>query len=195
MAACRVQATSKGSCVGAAVKVCRTPVPMGAAHDAVGGRVLAHSRCRSREVRCRSATLGAVPDDRPPLFTADEIGFSVDDEGRIWPTVVIDVEGHPGIADLARVHAVEGIGDVRTTARRIHRSGTDLFLLGVALTRPVRAAFAIAFELPPHEDFLRTAAAASHLAIATTPTEHLDDHAPIWLAVDLDTDQFEAALD
>lgn len=135
-----------------------------------------------------------MSDDRPPLFTADEIGFSVDDEGRIWPTVVIDVEGHPAIADLARVHALEGMGDVRTTARRIHRTGTDLFLLGVALTTPVRAAFAIAFELPPHEDFLRTAAAAAHLAIATTPTEHLDDHAPVWLAVDLDADQLEAAL-
>ncbi len=149
---------------------------------------------RSRVRPCRWARLGTVSDDRPPLFTADEIGFSVDDDGHIWPTVVIDVADHPAIADLARVHAIEGIGDVRTTGRRIRRSGNDLFLLGVALSTPVRAAFAIAFELPPHEEFLRTAAAARHLAIATTPPDHLDDHSPVWLAVDLDADQLEAAL-
>lgn len=135
-----------------------------------------------------------MSDDRPPLFPAAEVGFSIDADGEIWPTVVIDVEEHPAIADLPRVHAVEGIGDVRTTGRRIERSGDDLFLLGVAITRPVRAAFAIAFTLPAHEGFLRTAASAGHLAIATTPPQDLDDHAPVWLAVNVDADQLEAAL-
>lgn len=135
-----------------------------------------------------------VSDDRPPLFAVVEVGFSIDSGGGIWPTAVIDVADHPAISDLPRVHAVEGIGDVRTTGRRIPQPGNDLFLLGIALARPVRAAFAMSFELPPHEDFLRSAAAARHLAIATTPIDRLDDHAPVWLAVDLDADQLEAAL-
>ena len=47
-----------------------------------------------------------------PLFVAQEIGHTLSDENVWLPTVTIDVSQAPEVADLARVHAVEGIGDV-----------------------------------------------------------------------------------
>ena len=52
-----------------------------------------------------------------PLFVAQEIGHTLIDESVWMPTVTIDVSQSPAVADLARVHAVEGIGDVSTHAR------------------------------------------------------------------------------
>ena len=53
-----------------------------------------------------------------PLFVAKEIGHTLIDENVWMPTVTIDVSQSPEVADLARVHAVEGIGDVSTHAIR-----------------------------------------------------------------------------
>jgi len=53
-----------------------------------------------------------------PLFVAQEIGRTLVDENKWMPTVTIDVSESPAIADLARVHAVEGVGDVSTHAIR-----------------------------------------------------------------------------
>ena len=53
-----------------------------------------------------------------PIFVAQEIGHTLIDEDVWMPTVVIDVTQAPEIADLARVHSVEGIGDVSTHAIR-----------------------------------------------------------------------------
>ena len=50
-----------------------------------------------------------------PLFVAQEIGHTLLDEDTWMPTVTIDVSQSPEVADLARVHAVEGIGDVSTS--------------------------------------------------------------------------------
>ncbi|MBJ7362850.1 MAG: hypothetical protein JHD36_08885, partial [Ilumatobacteraceae bacterium] len=47
-----------------------------------------------------------------PVFVAQEIGRTFIEENVWMPTVTIDVSESPEIADLARVHAVEGIGDV-----------------------------------------------------------------------------------
>jgi hypothetical protein len=122
------------------------------------------------------------------------VGYAVDDDGRLLPTASIDVGEHPEIADLARVHAIEGIGDLRTHARRISGGAVDLVLVGVALTHPVRAAFAVAFALPEHRAFLEEVANAGTLVLATTdPTAaHLDR--PVWLAIDVDGPRLEAQV-
>ncbi len=130
-----------------------------------------------------------------PLLAADEVGYTIDLDERVWPTVSVDASDHPAVSDLARVHAVEGVGDVRTTARRIPTSDGELFLVGVVLTRPVHAAFAVRFELPQHRDFLETVADAGHLVVATTEPDDVERDQPLWLAVDLDGAAFRAALD
>ena len=50
-----------------------------------------------------------------PLFVAQEIGHTLLNEDMWMPTVTIDVSTSPAVADLARVHSVEGIGDVSTS--------------------------------------------------------------------------------
>lgn len=139
-----------------------------------------------------------MTDDRPRLLLAQDLGYTVGDDGQMTPTVVLDVAEAPEVADLARVHAVEGIGDVRTTGRRIDGAGPDgtpVFLLGVSLTSPVRAAFAIAFPLPDSAPFLTAAGDGGRLALATTSTDRVAAERPYWLAIDLDGPALRAALD
>ena len=127
-----------------------------------------------------------------------DLGYSVSDDGSLIPTVVLDVADHPGIADLARVHAVEGVGDLTTTGRRVAQAGPngeDLFLLGVAMTSPVRATFAIAFPLPDAHEFLGHAADTGRLALATTPPDAVGHDRPVWLAIDLDRSALRASFD
>ena len=85
-----------------------------------------------------------------PLFVAQEIGHTLLNEDMWMPTVTIDVSQSPEVADLARVHAVEGIGDVSTHAIR----QDDTVLVGVQLTSPVQAMFAVAFSYSLHQEFL-----------------------------------------
>ena len=136
--------------------------------------------------------------DRPPLLFAQDLGYAVGDDGSMTPTVVIDVADHPGIADLARVHAIEGVGDVRTSGRRVEGAGPDgapVFLLGVSMTSPVTAAFAVLFPLPEAETFLREAGAGGRLAFGTTDVDTVGSERPFWLAVDLDGPSIGRALD
>jgi hypothetical protein len=117
-----------------------------------------------------------------PLFVAQEIGRTLLD-GDVWmPTVTIDVSQSPEVADLARVHAVEGIGDVSTHAIR----QDDTVVVGVQLTRPVQAIFAVAFSYSLHREFLNEVADAGTLVFATTDTETAHEENPLWLSVDID---------
>jgi hypothetical protein len=117
-----------------------------------------------------------------PLFVALEIGHTLLDENTWMPTVTIDVSQSPEVADLARVHAVEGIGNVTTHAIR----EDDAVLLGVQLTSPVQAIFAVAFSYELHRDFLNEVADAGSLVFATTATELAHEDRPLWLSVDID---------
>jgi hypothetical protein len=117
-----------------------------------------------------------------PLFVAQEIGHTLLDEDTWMPTVTIDVSQSPEVADLARVHAVEGIGNVTTHAIR----EDDTVLLGVQLTSPVQATFAIAFSYALHRDFLNEVADAGTLVFATTDTETAHEERPLWLSVFID---------
>jgi len=117
-----------------------------------------------------------------PLFVAQEIGRTLSEENVWLPTVTIDVSHSPEIADLARVHAVEGIGDVSTHAIR----EDDAIVVGVQLTSPVRAMFAVAFSYALHREFLEEVADAGSLIFATTNVEAAHDEHPLWLSVDID---------
>ena len=117
-----------------------------------------------------------------PVFVAQEIGRTLVDENKWMPTVTIDVSQSPEVADLARVHAVEGVGDVSTHAIR----QDDAVVLGVQLTTPVRAIFAVAFSFAQHREFLKDVAEAGALIFATTDVENAIEDQPLWLSVDID---------
>jgi hypothetical protein len=127
----------------------------------------------------------------PPLFVAQEVGFTVSDDGGALPTVVIDVSEHPAVSDLPRVHAIDGIGDVSTAAVRTG----DAVVLGVQLSRPVTAAFAVVFDLRIHTNFLRDVAEAESLTFATTSPENAETDQPLWLSVDIDRKSLTAVIE
>ena len=116
------------------------------------------------------------------FFVAQEIGRTLLEENVWMPTVTIDVSQSPEVADLARVHAIEGIGDVSTHAIR----QDDTVLVGVQLTSPVQATFAVAFSYSLHQEFLNEVADAGSLVFATTATESAHEDRPLWLSVDID---------
>jgi hypothetical protein len=119
-----------------------------------------------------------------PLFIAQELGHTLIGENVWMPTVTIDASQSPEGADLARVHAVEGIGDVSTHAIR----QDDSVVVGVQLTSPVQAMFAVAFSFALHRDFLNEVADAKSLTFATTDTGSAHEEQPLWLSVDIDGD-------
>ena len=125
-----------------------------------------------------------------PLFAALEIGRTLLDENVWMPTVTIDVSQSPEVADLARVHAIEGIGNVSTHAIR----QDDTVLVGVHLTIPVQATFAVAFSYELHREFLNEVADAGALVFATTDTEIAQDEQPLWLSVDIEGDALRQTL-
>lgn len=125
-----------------------------------------------------------------PLFVAQEIGHTLVDENLWLPTVTIDVSQAPEVADLARVHAVEGIGDVNTHAIR----QDDAIVVGVQLTSPVQAMFAVAFSYALHGDFLKEVAEAGSLIFATTEVEAAHEDRPLWLSVDIDGDALRQTM-
>ena len=125
-----------------------------------------------------------------PLFVAQEIGRTLSEENVWQPTVTIDVSHSPEVADLARVHAVEGIGDVSTHAIR----QDDAIVIGVQLTSPVQAMFAVAFSYSLHAEFLKEVANAGSLIFATTDAETAHEEHPLWLSVDIDGDALRQTM-
>lgn len=125
-----------------------------------------------------------------PLFVAQEIGRTLSEENVWLPTVIIDVSQAPEVADLARVHAVEGIGDVSTHAIR----QDDAIVVGVQLTSPVQAMFAVAFSYSLHAEFLKEVADAGSLIFATTDGEAAHKDRPLWLSVDIDGDALRQTM-
>ena len=135
-------------------------------------------------------TAGGDPSE-VSVFTVLDTGHTIDVDGRRLPTVVIDAEGSPEVADLARVHAVEGIGDIRTAAVR----ADDLIVLGVRMTVPVRATFALAIDVRRHRALLDDVIEQGALVIAHTDPELAAAEQPSWLAVDIDGPALAAQLE
>ena len=125
-----------------------------------------------------------------PFFAVQEIGHTLVGENVWMPTVTIDVSESPEVADLARVHAVEGVGDVSTIALR----QDDAVVIGVRLSKPVEAIFAVAFHYELHKEFLREVSDAGALVFATTNTAHAGEEQPLWLSVDIDGSSLRRTL-
>ena len=125
-----------------------------------------------------------------PFFAVQEIGHTLVGENVWMPTVTIDVSESPEVADLARVHAVEGVGDVSTIAMRQDETA----VIGVRLSKPVEAIFAVVFHYELHKDFLREVADTGNLVFATTNTEHAGEEQPLWLSVDIDGSSLRQTL-
>ena len=121
------------------------------------------------------------------LLAVVEVGTTVGLDGITYPTAVIDAADRPDVTDLARVHAIEGVGDITTTLVPVpvDEEHTVIVLL-VTLTSPVVAEFGMAFLLPEHRGLLEDAAEAGCLLIATSRPGANGDENPLWLAVDLD---------
>ena len=117
-----------------------------------------------------------------PIFAALDVGRTIDSDGQLLPTVVIDTTGSPEIADLARVHAVEGIGDIRTEAMRTD----DQLLLGIRMTKPVRTIFVVALDVRLPRPLLDDIIEYDSLVIAHTDPLLAAEDLPQWLAVDID---------
>jgi len=129
-----------------------------------------------------------------PLLPVLDIGTTVSVDGERLPTVVIDTGRHPEVADLARVHAIEGIGDIATEAICVPVNDGHQLLLGVRVTVPVRCTFALAFTLPAHQPVIDDVVSSGHLVLATTdPTRAADDQ-PHWLAITVDGSRLAAVL-
>jgi hypothetical protein len=124
------------------------------------------------------------------LFIAQEIGHTLIGENVWMPTVTIDVSQAPEVADLARVHAIEGVGDVSTHAIR----QDNTVVIGVQLTSPVQAMFAVAFSYALHREFLNEVADAESLIFATTDTGSAHEDHPLWLSVDIDGDALRQSM-
>ena len=133
----------------------------------------------------------------PTVLPVLEVGTTFDETGRALPTAVVDGASHPEVADLARVHAMEGIGDLRTEAMRMPTDDPDVgdaLLLGVRMTSPVLAMFVLVFDADAHHDFLVEAGRLGELVIAHTPPSNAGDDHPAWLAINLDGDALAAHL-
>lgn len=124
------------------------------------------------------------------VFLVQEVGYTIDDDGERLPTVTIDVSQSPDVADLARVHAIEGVGDVRTVAMR----EGEIVILGVQLTRPVGATFAVVFDYKSHREFLNEVAEVGTLVFATTDVTTAHEDRPLWLSVFVDEENLRQVV-
>lgn len=123
------------------------------------------------------------------LVPVDSVGWTmseIDGDLVALPSVALDISERPDVADLSRVHAIEGVGDIRTLATR--SEGGVRF--DVVLTSPVRChlAFVISTE---HEQILEHAAYQQTLVLATGDPTIVG---ATWLAVNIDGDALRAAL-
>jgi hypothetical protein len=137
----------------------------------------------------------------PPVFTVLDSGTSIDDQGTEMPTIVIDAADHPEVADLARVHAIDGIGDIATEGTLVE-AGADakaagihqVLVLAVQISVPVRCVFAVAIPLPQHRQVVDQAIVSKGLVIATTAPDRAALDRPLWLAIDLDPTHLASLL-
>ena len=125
-----------------------------------------------------------------PVFEVIDAGYTIDNDGRRLPTVVIDAGDAPEVADLARVHAVEGVGDIHTEAVR----AGDLVALGIRVTVPVRAVFVIAIDLRVHRTLLDDVVEHGALLIAHTDPQRAAAEQPSSLAIDIDAPALAAQI-
>lgn len=87
------------------------------------------------------------------------------------PLVLVDAAKRPDVADLVRVHQLEGDGDIETRWRYYLSQSFAKAVLDVEMSAPVRTSFALCFDLTEHFEALADMAEAGTLVMTTsTPT-------------------------
>ena len=107
-----------------------------------------------------------------------------DDRGgeRVLPALALDPAGRPDVADLVRVQADEGIGDLRCGVGLWDVGPPEGWLvrLEVAVDHPVRCRFHTVLGWGDHREWLASAAAAGAAALS------LGDPDGRWLVLTID---------
>jgi branched-subunit amino acid transport protein AzlD len=130
------------------------------------------------------------PHERPvvgEVLRVASAGTTLDDAGRAFPTVVIDVASYPTLAAVTSVLAHEGMGDLATVAAlALDEQGRRSIVLTVTAATPVALEFSIGFPLPGFSRLLEEAAAAGCLVVACSVGDPSQPVGDTWLGVDLD---------
>jgi len=128
--------------------------------------------------------------DLPPPLRVLSSGWTmseIDGEMVSLPSVALDTAGRADVADLARVHAMEGVGDIRTLATPAELGAVRF---DVVVVTPVRChlSFVVSAE---HRPILEYAASESLLVLATGDPSVVGE---TWLAVNIDGPALTAVL-
>ena len=86
-------------------------------------------------------------------------------QAGILPLLWLDAEHRPEVADLWRVHATEGCGDVRTRWVYDLFAPTPTFFFVCQFQTPVCTTFSVAFPLALYDAFLETMTACRQIVI------------------------------
>lgn len=114
-------------------------------------------------------------------------GTTLDDEGRAFPTVVVDVSEHLALAAVAHVLATDGVGDLTTSAAlALDGEGRRSVVVTITATTPVATEFSIGFAMPGFARLLHEAADAECLVVACSVGDPPEVVGDTWLGVDLD---------
>ena len=163
--------------------------------------------CRGRHPRAYPQCMAELPDhpdnSTPPdpvsvdVFVADAI--PVESTGQILvegiagqiPAVMLATEGRADVTDLARVHATEGIGDVRCGfgVYDVGEPHTWLVRFEVAVDHPVHCRFHFVITWSDHAAWLHEVARHEAVAVGTGGTDGN------WLVLNVDRQRLEPVLD
>lgn len=102
-----------------------------------------------------------------PIIGHHVIGCCAAGQITTIPVVVIGAEGRPDVADLARVHELEGTGEVTAQWRFAVKPSAVLAIVDCQLTQPVRCCFRLAFRLPADRGVLADVARLGGFVLAT----------------------------
>jgi hypothetical protein len=133
--------------------------------------------------------VSAKPDHEPvsDVLRVVSAGTTLDDAGRAFPTVVVDVTGYPVLAAVALVLAADGVGDLAMAAAlALDDQGRRSIVLTITATVPVATEFSVGFPLPGFARLLHEAADAGCLVVACAMGEPPEVLGDTWLGVDLD---------
>jgi hypothetical protein len=95
-------------------------------------------------------------------------GYGLAPDGT--PVVFADLSRRPDAADLARVLALEGNGDVRSVWHTLtYADGSGVAVVSLRSLRPVRCRFRLAFDLVRDRAILGRIAAAGGMLVTPAP--------------------------
>jgi hypothetical protein len=110
-------------------------------------------------------------------------GFIADpDDGSLVAAMVLDASARPDVADLTRVHALEGVGDLRCGlgVYDVGPPASWLVRLEVAVDHPVHCRFHAVVDWASHRPWLTAVADGGAVAIGT------GDDSGYWLRLNVD---------